>query len=73
MYNHLTVGKQITLVYLNYFLKSISPKVNVIARLGFELAYCAIAAECVNHNATGTLPAQYNINLKKKYYEFKIS
>ena len=45
------------------FSKGISPKVSVIARLGFELAYYDIAVQHVNHYATWTLTY---INLVKK-------
>ena len=34
------------------FPKVISPKVNVIARLEFELAYYDIAVKCISHNTT---------------------
>ena len=36
--------------------KCISPKVNVIVRLRFELAYYDIAVQQVSHYATGTPP-----------------
>ena len=38
------------------FLKGICPKVNVIARLEFELAFFDVAFEHVNHYTTGTSP-----------------
>ena len=36
------------------FLKDISPKVNVIAQLDFELAYFDVAVKYINHYATRT-------------------
>ena len=41
---------------IHIFLKGISPKVNLIALLDFELAYFKAAAKKVNHCATGTRP-----------------
>ena len=38
------------------FPKGISPKVNVIARLEFELAYYDVVVQYVSHYATTTLP-----------------
>ena len=40
---------------LRTFPKGISPKVNVIARLGFELAYYDSAGQYFNHYITRTL------------------
>ena len=41
---------------LHTFPKGISPKMNAIARLKFELANYDITVQHVNHNATGTPP-----------------
>ena len=38
------------------FLKGICPKVNVIARLEFELAYYDVAVQLFSYNSMGTLP-----------------
>ena len=40
---------------VNTFIKVISPKVNVIAGLEFELASNAVTVQHVSHCATGTL------------------
>ena len=40
---------------IHTFLKSIGPKVNLIDRLEFELAYYDVAVEYISHYATGTL------------------
>ena len=41
------------------FPKGICPKVNVIARLGFELAYYDSVSHLLNHYATRTPPSFY--------------
>ena len=38
------------------FLRSISPKVNVIVQQEFELSYYDVAVRHVNHGVTGTPP-----------------
>ena len=40
------------------FLKGICPKVNVIARLEFKLAYYDAAFQRFNHYTTNTLPCR---------------
>ena len=44
----------------------ISPKVNVIARLKFELGYDHVAVHYVCYNATETHPPHYEIEIKVK-------
>ena len=44
------------IVSLHNFPNCICLKVNIIARLEFELAYCDIAIQHVSHYATETLP-----------------
>ena len=44
---------------IHTFFKGISPKVNVIARLEFELAYYDIIVQHVSHYATGDLHPNY--------------
>ena len=41
---------------VHIFLKGISPKVNMIARLELELPYYNVAVQYVNHYATVTPP-----------------
>ena len=40
--------------------KGISPKVNLIVWVEFELTYYDVVVQYVNHNAIGTLPSQLN-------------
>ena len=44
----------------NTFTKGITPKVNEIARLGFQLTYHDITVKHVNHNAV-RLSLEYNV------------
>ena len=46
----------------NTFPKSISLKVNVIARLDFELAYWDLAFKHVNHDTTGDFSFIYLVD-----------
>ena len=45
------------------FSKCICPKLNVIVRLEFELAYYDVVVENVNYYSTGTFPKTSKINL----------
>ena len=47
------------------FPKVINPKVNVIARLEFELAFCTIAVQQLNHY---TLENPHSLFYKKIYF-----
>ena len=44
------------------FFKGISPKVNLLARVGFELVYYDVAVQHVSHHATGTPSPSVNTN-----------
>ena len=49
------------------FPKSICPKVNVIARLEYELAYYDPAVHCFNHYTTRTPPPNKMKGIEKNY------
>ena len=51
-------------IVVHTFPKSIYPKVNVIARLEYELAYYDSSAHCFNHYTTRTPPCYH-----KAYYK----
>ena len=49
------------------FLKGLCPKVNVIARLGYELAYYDSAVHRFNHYTTRTTPAAFLCNCREAF------
>ena len=49
------------------FHKGIRPKVNIIAWLGFELAYYNVAFQHINHYTTETLHTEINQSLEYDY------
>ena len=44
---------------VDIFFKGTSPKMNLIARLEFELTNCDVVAQFINHFATKTTPSRY--------------
>ena len=56
--NHYTTGKVV-----HTFPKNIRPKVNMIAWMGFEFAYCGVTVPYFNHDTTGSLHPVYSQNL----------